>query len=196
MSTQRASSPRLSTRDLAQVVIFAALIAALTLIGQIQAGSVPITLQTLGVLLAGAILGPKKGPLAVLLYLLIGAIGVPVFSGGAAGLAPFVGPTGGFLFGFILAAWLVGFLTARIMPRYPFWPALGITLLGGISVYLIGAPWLVLVLGKPAALGSLLIFVPGDLIKVLLTVLIAKSVHRAWPGLITPPRNNSTTPNA
>ncbi len=176
------SAPRNTARDLGQIVIFAALIAALTLIGSIQIGALPITLQTLGVLLAGAILGARKGTLAVLLYLAVGLVGVPVFAGGAAGVGALFGPTGGFLFGFVLAAWVVGFLTQRILPKYPFWPALGVTALGGVAVYLIGAPWLAFFYG-PAALLSLGIYLPGDLIKVVATVLIAKSVHRALPDL-------------
>ena len=90
------SAPRNSARDLGQIVIFAGLIAALTLIGSIQIGALPITLQTLGVLLAGAILGARKGTLAVLLYLAVGLVGVPVFAGGAAGGGALFGPTGGF----------------------------------------------------------------------------------------------------
>ena len=173
-----ASAPR----DTAQIVVFAALIAALTVFGSFAIGPVPLTLQTLGVLLAGALLGPRKGPLAVALYLFVGALGVPVFANGAGGLGAFIGPTGGFLIGFVLAAWVVGVLTARILPAYPFFPALAITLLGGISVYAIGVPWLAIQLG-PAVLPSLVVFIPGDLIKVVATVLIATSVHRALPGL-------------
>lgn len=177
-SNTRASAPQ----TIGQIVIFAALIAALTLIGSIQVGPVPITLQTLGVLLAGAILGARNGTLAVLLYLAVGALGVPVFAGGTGGFAPFLGPTGGFLLGFILAAWIAGFTADRLLPRYPFWPALGGTLVAGLSVYLIGAPWLAFVAG-PGYLASLLIFAPGDLVKVVATVLIAKSVYRALPQL-------------
>lgn len=167
-------------RDLARIAVFAALIAALTLLGSFQVGIVPITLQTLGVLLAGAILGPKNGPLAVLLYLAVGAIGIPVFAGGHAGIGTLIGPTGGFLLGFVLAAWVVGILTRRILPAYPFWPALGIMLLGSIAVYAVGAPWLAATVG-PSALLGLGVFIPGDLIKVVLATLIAKSVHRSLP---------------
>lgn len=179
-ATQGTSSNQ--ARDLGQIVIFAALIAALTLIGSFQVGNLPITLQTLGVLLAGALLGPRKGPLAVLLYVAVGSVGVPVFAGATGGVGVLFGPTGGFLFGFVLAAWVVGFFTQHILPKYPFWPALGITALGGASVYLIGAPWLAFYFG-PAVVLTLGIYLPGDLIKVVATVLIAKSVHRALPNL-------------
>ena len=172
-------------RDTAQIAVFAALIAALTVPGQLLLGpsGVPITLQTLGVLLAGAILGPRKGPLAVLLYLLVGLIGVPVFAGGTAGPAAFIGPTGGFLIGFVLMAWIAGAVSERLLPRYPFWPALGGMTLAGASVYLLGVPWFAFVVGAPS-LVVLLPFVPGDLLKVVVATLVAKSVHRAWPGII------------
>lgn len=171
-------------RDTAQIAVFAGLIAALTVPGQLMLGptGIPITLQTLGVLLAGAILGPRKGPLAVALYLLVGLVGVPVFAGGSAGPAVFVGPTGGFLVGFILMAWVAGVVSARVLPRYPFWLALGGNLLAGASVYLLGLPWFAYVAGAPA-LVFLAPFVPGDLLKVVVATLVAKSVHRAWPGI-------------
>ena len=189
MATQ--STP---ARDLAQIVTFAALIAALTVIGTIPLGVVPLTLQTLGVLLAGAVLGARTGALAVALYLAVGAIGIPVFAGGASGIAAFVGPTGGFLLGFVLAAWLVGFLTERIMPAYPFWKALGVTVLGSVSVYLIGIPWLSVTLGTPAVVASLAVFIPGDLLKAVLAVVIAKSVHRALPDLLPSNRQAESAP--
>ncbi|HLP22803.1 MAG TPA: biotin transporter BioY [Microbacteriaceae bacterium] len=176
------SAAPLAARNLAHIVVFAALIAALTVFGSFQIGPVPLTLQTFGVLLAGALLGPRKGPLAVALYLFVGAVGVPVFANGSAGLGALFGPTGGFLFGFVLAAWVVGALTARLMPNYRLLPALGVTLLGGISVYLVGAPWLAAAYG-PAVIPTLAIFIPGDLLKVVATVLVATSVHRALPGL-------------
>src|SRR5687768_11898106 len=105
------SSRRTST-DLALIAGFAALIAICALLPAIKvgAGIVPITLQTFGVLLAGAVLGARRGFLAVVLYLVVGAAGLPVFSGGAAGVAVFAGPTAGYLLGFPLAAGFCGFL--------------------------------------------------------------------------------------
>src|SRR5690606_23310742 len=106
MTTTSPTTGRLGATDLALVSAFAALIAACALLPAIHvgAGIVPITLQTFGVLLAGAVLGAKRGFLAVLLYLAVGAAGLPVFSGGAAGLAVFAGPSAGYLIGFPLAA--------------------------------------------------------------------------------------------
>lgn len=81
---------------------------------EIPTKPVPFTLQTLVVVISGALLGPRKGALSMLLYLAAGAIGLPVFSSGGFGLATLVGPTGGYLLSFPLAALLVGFVTSRI----------------------------------------------------------------------------------
>ena len=104
--------------DVALIACFAAVIAVCAILPAIHVGGlVPITLQTFAVLLAGAVLGAKRrGALAVLLYLAVGAIGLPVFSGGAAGIAPFVGPSAGYLIAFPCAAALCGFLVERL-PR-------------------------------------------------------------------------------
>ncbi|BDZ63312.1 biotin transporter BioY [Agromyces mangrovi Wang et al. 2018] len=184
-------SSRSTVRDLAQIAVFAALIAGLSLPGAIPIGSlgVPITLQTLGVMLAGAILGPRKGTLAVTTYVVLALIGLPILPGGRGGLGVFVGPTGGYLLGFILGAFVIGWCTARLLPRYSILPALLVTAIGGIlAIYLVGVPWTAVTVGIPldaAALGALA-FIPGDLIKVVVTVLVASAVHRAWPGIIEP----------
>lgn len=184
------SSRRLSVRDLAQIAIFAALIAALGLPGPLAIGAVavPITFQTLGVMLAGAILGARKGFFAVLLFLVLTAAGLPLLSGGRGGLVWFTtSPAAGYLYGWLLAALVIGFFTSRLLPRYPLWLAFAATTLGGIVVvYLIGLPVTALILDLPlwvAAIDSTK-FLPGDLLKVVITVLVARQVHRAYPGLI------------
>ncbi|MCD2442562.1 biotin transporter BioY [Agromyces sp. SYSU K20354] len=182
---------RSSARDLAQIAVFAALIAALGLPGALQIGTtgVPITFQTLGVMLAGAILGARKGFLAVLLLEALVAAGLPLLSGGRGGLGVFVGPSAGYLLGWLLGVVVIGWFTARLLPRYRVLPALGATALGGIvAVYAIGVPWVAVATGIPfwASLTGSLVFLPGDILKVVVTVLVAKQVHRAWPGLIAP----------
>ncbi|WP_350349582.1 biotin transporter BioY [Agromyces sp. G08B096] len=189
-----ASAPaaaRHTARDLAQIAVFAALIAGLTLPGAIPVGvGVPITLQTLGVMLAGAILGARKGALAVLVYAVLGLAGLPILAGGAAGLGVLAGPTGGFLVGFVPGAFVIGWLAARLAPRLHFWPLLLATAAGGIVVvYLVGLPWLMAATGLPfgqAFLVGALPFLPGDVVKAVLAAAVAAGVHRAWPGLIAP----------
>ncbi|PWC03876.1 biotin transporter BioY [Agromyces badenianii] len=185
-----AARPRRNTaRDLAQIAVFAALIAALGLPGALTIGgaAVPITFQTLGVMLAGAILGARKGALSVTLFLALVAVGLPLLSGGRGGLGVFVGPSVGYLIGWLLGAAVIGWATARLLPRYAIAPALGWTALGGIvAIYLIGVPVFAAITGTPlgAALLGSTVFLPGDILKVVVTVLVAKGVHRAWPGLI------------
>ena len=177
--------------DLAQIAVFAALIAALGLPGALYLGGtpVPITFQTLGVMLAGAILGARKGFLAVLLLLALVAAGLPLLSGGRGGLGVFVGPSVGYLLGWLLGAAVIGWFTARLLPRYRVLPALAATALGGIvAVYLVGVPAFAAITGTPIGIALLgaTVYLPGDIAKVVVTVLVAKGVHRAWPGLITP----------
>jgi len=194
-SAPESAAPRPRRRgtatDLAQIAVFAALIAALGLPGALYLGgtAVPITFQTLGVMLAGAILGTRKGFLSVLLFLALVAAGLPLLSGGRGGLGVFVGPSVGYLIGWLAGVAVIGWFTARLLPRYHVLPALGATALGGIvAVYLVGVPAFAARTGTPldvAFLGSS-VFLPGDIAKVVVTVLVAKGVHRAWPGLITP----------
>ncbi|WP_448005111.1 biotin transporter BioY [Agromyces bauzanensis] len=177
--------------DLAQIAVFAALIAALGLPGALYLGgtAVPITFQTLGVMLAGAILGARKGFLAVLLVIVLVAAGLPLLSGGRGGLGVFVGPSVGYLIGWLLGAAVIGWFTARLLPRYRVLPALAATALGGIvAVYLVGVPVFAAITGTPlgVALAGSALFLPGDVVKVVVTVLVAAGVHRAWPGLISP----------
>lgn len=185
----------LPARDLAQIAIFAALIAALGLPGPLNIGPVPITLQSLGVMFAGAILGPRKGTLAVLLFLVLTLVGLPLLAGARGGIGVFtVSPAAGYLYGWLLGAFVTGYLTARLMPKYSFVPALGATILGGIvAVYLIGIPVMALNLALPlwTTLGLNVAFLPGDLIKVIVAVLVARQVHKAYPGLIAPPRRRA-----
>lgn len=134
---------------------------------------VPITGQTFAVLLTGAALGARRGAAAMGLYVLEGLVGLPVFAGGASGLARLLGPTGGYLLGYIAAAYLTGTLAERGWDRTVRWAAAAMAA-GNVVVYLFGVPWLALVprvvggvpLGWERAVTlGLLPFIPGDLIK-------------------------------
>ena len=185
-------SARRSSTDLALVAGFAALIAACALLPPIQvgAGLVPITLQTFAVLLAGAVLGAKRGFFAALLYVAAGAAGLPVFAGGAAGLGVLAGPTGGYLIGFPLAAGLCGFLLERL-PRERVATSVPLIFLAGlvssaVCIHTLGIAGLVLRadLTWAEAFKVDVVFVPGDAIKNLAMAFVATAVHRAFPDLL------------
>lgn len=183
----RGSSP---LRDLALIVVFTALICVCAILPAIKTGGlVPITLQTFGVLLTGAVLGPWRGFLAVVLYLLVGAIGLPVFSGGGAGPGVLMGPSAGYLVGFPLAAALCGFLVSRIRTATP-WLHVVLVFAAGLAssavfVHTFGVTGLVLRADYSwkAAWAADSIFWPGDVVKNVAMALVAVSVHRAFPDL-------------
>ncbi|MFF7941684.1 biotin transporter BioY [Nocardia gamkensis] len=179
----------ISARDMAQIAVFAALIAALGLPGAITVGfsGVPITVQTLGVILAGAVLGVRKGTAAVVVFLTLTMIGLPLLSGGRTGLTALAGPSAGYLIGWIPAALFIGLCTARILPKYPIALGLLINAVGGLLIiYLFGTVGLLLRtdLGVGAAITTNWAFIPGDLLKVVVASVVAKGVHRAYPGVI------------
>jgi biotin transport system substrate-specific component len=150
---------------------------------------VPITLQTFAVLLSGAVLGMRRGFLAVLLYVVVGAAGLPIFSGGAAGLAVLTGPTAGYLIGFPLAAGLCGAIVERL-PRRSLVSPVAIFCAGLVSsalcIHTLGMAGLVLRadLTWAQAWDIDKIFWIGDVLKNVAMALVATAVHRAFPGLL------------
>ncbi|MDF9714872.1 biotin transporter BioY [Nocardioides sp. ChNu-153] len=198
MSTpSRTGRPRRSTgTDIALVAGFAALIAICAILPAIKlAGPVPITLQTFGVLLAGAVLGARRGFLAVLLYVAAGAVGLPVFSGGASGLGVIVGPSGGYLLGFALAAGLCGFIVERLPRRAvaaPGYFAAGL-FSSAVFIHTLGMAGLVVNadLTWAAAFDVDKVFWIGDVLKNVAMAVVAFSVHRAFPDLL-PRRGDGT----
>ena len=126
---------------------------------------VPVTGQTLAVLLTGALLGRVRGTLSVLVYLAQGISGLPVFAGGMGGVLHLVGPTGGYLIGFVPAAFLTGLLAERGWDR-GVGPAFAAMLVGNAAIYACGLPWLAQFLGPQRVLAlGLAPFLPGDLMK-------------------------------
>ena len=187
----------MKARDLALVASFAALIYVLGLPGAFYLGSaVPITLQTLGVMLAGAILGWKRGLLAVAVFLALATVGLPLVAGGRGGFALWTSPSAGYFAGWLAGAAVIGLLIQSRSERYStWWTGLSI-LIGGVGVvYLLGVPVLVLTLGTgTAALAKAATFLPGDLLKVIVATVIAAAVHRAFPHL--PPGLRETSQRA
>jgi biotin transport system substrate-specific component len=180
------------TRDLAYIALFAALTAVLGMVPGISVGPVPITAQTLGVMLAGAVLGARRGFLALLLFLVLVAIGLPVLSGGRGGLSVFAGPSAGFVLSWPVAAFVVGWLTERFWTRYNLGRGLLAHVIGGIVVvYAVGLPVMKYVLALPwgdALWQGAAVFLPGDLLKAVVAAAIAVQVRRAYPVIERPHR--------
>lgn len=174
-------------RSLAYVALFAALIAVLGLVPQITLISgVPITAQSLGVMLAGTVLGARRGALAVLLFLVLVALGLPLLSGGRGGLGVFAGPTVGFLIGFPVAAFVAGLVVERRSVPLAFAALIGAFLGGIVVLYAFGIVGMSVVLGKTLPEAALLItpFVAGDLIKAGLCALLTSALAQVRPGAL------------
>ncbi len=167
------SVPTALLRDALLILGGSAVVAGLAQVA-IPLQPVPITGQTLGVLLIGAALGWQRGGLALVAYLAEGVAGLPVFAEGKAGLATLTGPTGGYLVGFIFAAALVGLLAEWHWDRTPWMMALAMVL-GNLVIYLFGVTWLarVLHLGPQLAYQfGMQPFLFGDALKVIVAVIL------------------------
>ncbi|GAA3948671.1 biotin transporter BioY [Microbacterium soli] len=168
--------------DLARIAVFAALVIVLGTVVVPVPGGVPITAQTLGVMLAGLILGARRAPLAILVVLVLAAAGLPVLSGGRGGLGVFVAPSVGYMIGWVAGAIVIGLIAHH--GRFTWWRAGIAALLGGVVVvYAFGIPLQALITGVPLGptILSSLAFLPGDLIKVVVAVLLTVALRRAYP---------------
>ena len=164
-----------------RMVVLASLMAALTAVGayiHVPIGPVPIILSTLFAVLSGLLLGSRWGLVSMGLYLLVGAIGMPVFAGGKGGFAHFFGPTGGYLFGFALASWITGFISERsrgILTLDVF-----AVIIGSLAIYALGVPWLKMVthMSWPKTfMVGVVPFLIGDAIKAFVVIVLARSVR-------------------
>lgn len=165
----------MSISRIAKISILTAILCVLSQIS-IQVGAVPITLQNLGVFLAGFILGPVDGMLSILIYLILGAFGIPVFSGGSSGLKILLGPTGGYLLSFPLAAFVCGYFSYKFNTR------LSIYLSGMLSIlviYTVGVPYLSLITGMPlskALIIGVYPFILPDILKMFLSAYLGQTI--------------------
>lgn len=175
-------------RNMTMVALFAALIAALGLIPSLTlAFGVPITAQSLGVMLAGTILGARRGALAVLLFMALVALGLPLLAGGRGGLGAFVAPTSGFFLGWPVAAFVTGLIVERWRRAPLVLTASLASVIGGIVVmYAFGIVGMSIALDKTLAECALLVtaFIPGDVIKAVLAGLITQALARARPASV------------
>lgn len=141
---------------------------------------VPITGQTFAVLLTAAALGPVRGAAGQALYVLLGLMGLPFYTDGNSGIEYAFGATGGYLLGFVVAAWIVGAGARRRLDRSPA-PALGLFAVGSLVIFAIGVPWLAvaagLSLGQALALGFVP-FIPGGIVKALLAAALLPAAWR------------------
>ena len=180
-----------STASSLRGMVYASMFGALTAVGaylSVPLYPVPITLQNLFTCLAGLLLGGYFGALSQVVYVLLGIMGLPVFAGGKAGLGVLLGPTGGYLFGFILGAFVIGKLVqARKNPGLP-WFLLAV-IVGHIVIYAAGVAQLSLVARlslQKAVLVGLLPFLLGDALKCLVAGVLAKKIRGQpfWPAAL------------
>ena len=161
------------TRSVGLVIVFSLFIAAAAQFA-IHIGPIPITGQTFAVLLTGALLGSRLGAAAVVAYLIEGAIGLPFFAGGAAGLVRFLGPTGGYLVAFPAAAFVTGAFADHGWDRkYP--TAVAAMAIGSVIVFLGGWAWYSILTNTPAIPAfqiAVLPYLPGDVIKISLAAAV------------------------
>lgn len=175
-------SKRFSTRDLVYAAVFTALMAVCAWIS--IPTTVPFTLQTLGVFLSVGLLGGRRGSLAVFVYLLLGAVGAPVFSGFNGGVGALVGTTGGYILGFLLCALTMWTVEAALGKSLPI---LGLSMVLGLIVcYCFGTAWFLILYTQttgPVSLGTVLgwcviPFIGPDLIKVALALVLSARLRR------------------
>lgn len=174
--------PRLTTRELATAALFTALMSVAAFVA-IPVGSVPFTLQVYVVLLAGMVLGPRLGTLSVAAYLVLG-LAAPVYAGGGSGLGVLLGPTGGYLWGFIGAALVAGLISHRGESTVQRLLVAGLA--GLVPIYALGASWLAMQLGLSAGTAVLTGVVPFvwiDAVKAVAAAFTARAVVSLPLGL-------------
>lgn len=166
------------TKKMILMSLFAAIIAISSLI-VIPIGAVPISLQSLAIMVTGLCLKPKEATGSVAVYILLGSVGLPIFAGGSSGIGALVGPTGGYIFGFLAGVFVISYMVRK---EYNWKKALLGLLLGGlVLVYGFGVSWLAYQTKMPfvkALQVGMLIFIPGDLVKVGIALVLGQRLQR------------------
>lgn len=174
---------KLTTYQLTLTAVMAAVICVLGPISMaIPISPVPISLASMAVYLAVTVLGMKLGTLSCLIYLLLGLVGLPVFSGGSAGAAKLFGPTGGYLVGYLFLALIAGAFVGRYTENK--WKSIAFAVLGMVLgtmvLYALGTAWLAYSAGmdfQAALWAGVIPFIPGDLVKMVIAVLLGSAVR-------------------
>ena len=173
---------KLKTRDMTLIAMMAALICVAGPLS-VFVGPIPVTLSNFAVYLAAAVLGAKRGTISVALFLLIGAIGVPVFSGFTGGLQKLAGPTGGYLIGYLPGVFIGGLAVkdGQTSPEKK-WLLPALLVAATLVIYILGTAWFVIQSGKTLAAAlslCVLPFLPGDALKIAAASLLAWPIRRA-----------------
>lgn len=176
----------MTTKEMVFAALFAAFIGVLGLIPPIPLGiiPVPITAQTLGVMLAGSFLGKKTGSLSLILFIVLVALGLPLLAGGRGGLSVFVGPSAGYFLSWPIVVFFIGYATEKVWPTLKTWKVIVIHLVFGVAlVSLIGAPVMAMITHTSvwAGLVSATAFLPGDCIKAVIAAIIALQLKAVSP---------------
>lgn len=177
----------MKTRDMTMIAVAAALICIAGPLS-IAVGPIPLSLASFAVYMAGAVLGPKKGTIAVAVYLLLGITGVPVFSGFTGGFQKLAGVTGGYLLGYLPCAFLTGWGADQARDKRDVWRLVLMMIAGTAVLYLIGTVWFVLQAGKTlgAALAVCVVpFLPGDAMKIAAATLLTFPVRKAVASMVS-----------
>ena len=175
----------MTTRDSVYIALFTALMASMAVFPQVPlAMGIPFVLQSIVPMLAGSIIGAWRGAMSMVLFLILVAIGLPLLTGGRGGLAILLGPTGGFALSWIVVAAVVGLLTQR-QSNAGLAYRIAVNVIGAIIIsYPIGILWMAMVTPTSsikAIATTCSVFIPGDLIKVVVAALISRAVQRAYP---------------
>ncbi|MBM7838584.1 biotin transport system substrate-specific component [Alkalihalobacillus xiaoxiensis] len=176
-------------KDLSLIAMMTALTAVMGAIPPIPIpiSPIPITLQSIAPMLAGTILGARRGALSMMLLILLGACSLPVFSGGRGGVGVLLGPSGGFIFGWVLVAFFIGLYVSK-KKNLVSWKLMTMNcLIGIVLLYVCGATYMALTTAFSFQDAMMLnvFFIPGDLIKAIIAALVGIRVVRALNGSIT-----------
>ena len=180
----------MNTKDIVYISLFASLTAVMGVFPPIHIPiiNIPITAQSLGPMMAGSILGWKKGSISLLLFIVLISMGLPVLSGGRGGIHLLLGPSGGFILAWPIVALLIGIFSEIFFKNINFIKFFLIISFGGIVVnYLIGGVWLYFMsnIQLKKLLTLCLVFVPGDIVKVLIASSVAVIIKKTHP-IISP----------